>query len=59
MELYRRHAERELANDPHWLDPLRGKDLSCFCLLDQPCHADILLELANQEQQTNDSPEHP
>lgn len=26
---------------------LRGKDLACWCPLDQPCHADILLELAN------------
>lgn len=28
---------------------LRGKNLACFCPLDQPCHADVLLELANQE----------
>lgn len=27
--------------------PLRGKNLACFCSLDQPCHADVLLELAN------------
>jgi hypothetical protein len=26
--------------------PLRGKDLACWCPLDQPCHADVLLELA-------------
>ena len=26
---------------------LRGKNLACFCPLDQPCHADVLLELAN------------
>lgn len=26
---------------------LAGKDLACWCALDQPCHADILLELAN------------
>ena len=26
---------------------LRGKDLACWCSLDQPCHADILLEIAN------------
>lgn len=29
------------------LSPLRGKNLMCFCPLDQPCHADVLLELAN------------
>lgn len=28
-------------------DELRGKNLACFCPLDQPCHADVLLELAN------------
>ncbi|MBW3096855.1 DUF4326 domain-containing protein [Pseudohoeflea coraliihabitans] len=28
---------------------LRGKDLACWCPLDQPCHADVLLELANRE----------
>ena len=27
---------------------LRGKNLACFCALDQPCHADVLLELANK-----------
>jgi hypothetical protein len=26
---------------------LRGKELVCWCPLDQPCHADVLLELAN------------
>lgn len=26
---------------------LRGRDLACWCPLDQPCHADVLLEIAN------------
>ena len=26
---------------------LAGKDLACWCPLDQPCHADVLLEIAN------------
>lgn len=26
---------------------LHGKSLACWCPLDQPCHADVLLELAN------------
>ena len=30
-------------------DQLRGKNLACWCPLDQPCHADVLLELANKE----------
>lgn len=29
------------------LPELRGKNLACFCALDQPCHADVLLEFAN------------
>jgi len=31
------------------LHDLRGKNLACWCPLDQPCHADVLLELANAE----------
>ena len=27
---------------------LRGKDLACWCSLDEPCHADVLLEIANR-----------
>lgn len=26
---------------------LAGKNLACWCPLDQPCHADVLLEMAN------------
>jgi hypothetical protein len=29
------------------LGALKGKDLACWCQLDQPCHADVLLEIAN------------
>jgi hypothetical protein len=29
---------------------LRGKNLACWCPLDRPCHADVLLELANVRQ---------
>ena len=29
------------------VEELRGKDLACWCLPDQPCHADVLLEVAN------------
>jgi len=27
---------------------LRGKVLMCWCKLDEPCHADVWLEIANQ-----------
>lgn len=29
---------------------LCGKDLSCWCAIDQPCHADILLKFVNDKQ---------
>lgn len=31
------------------LETLRGKDLVCRCHISQPCHADVLLELANRD----------
>ena len=27
---------------------LQGRDLACYCPLDAPCHADVLLEVANR-----------
>jgi hypothetical protein len=55
VQLYREMWEHWLAADTlgggrsPWtvFDPLRGHDLACWCPLDQPCHADVLLELAN------------
>ena len=31
----------------HARTALRGKDLACWCPLNAPCHADVLLEIAN------------
>ncbi len=31
------------------IEDLRGKDPACWCPLDEPCHVDVLIELANQE----------
>lgn len=31
---------------------LGGKDLACWCALDQPCHADVLIEIANSDADT-------
>lgn len=52
--LYRDELVDSLADpDPHYdslrsgLAGLRGHDLACWCSLDAPCHADVLLELAN------------
>lgn len=46
VELYRAMLDEQLAYRPDYLASLRGKDLVCWCPLDQPCHADVLLELA-------------
>jgi hypothetical protein len=35
------------ALEPRTIELLRGMDLCCWCPLSQPCHADVLLELAN------------
>lgn len=29
------------------IEELRGKNLACFCKIGEPCHADVLLEIAN------------
>lgn len=34
---------------------LRGKNLACWCKLDSPCHADVLLEIANRSPSTEGS----
>ena len=38
-----------LVHHKHYLGDLRGRDLACWCPLDKPCHADVLLELANAD----------
>jgi hypothetical protein len=32
-----------------WHEPLRGKNLACYCELGTPCHADVLLRLVREE----------
>jgi len=53
-------AFREMLGDPaaraaaHYPEPdeiraaLAGRNLACWCPLDQPCHADALLDVANR-----------
>ncbi len=31
------------------LHELQGKDLACWCKEGEPCHADVLLEIANED----------
>lgn len=28
---------------------IKGRNLACWCPLDKPCHADVLLEIANSD----------
>jgi hypothetical protein len=47
LELFEYHVQNNLADNPRWLEPLRGFNLACFCKEGAPCHASILLRLAN------------
>lgn len=44
IDIFRTYAIARNRMKPHWLEPLRGKDLVCYC---KPlsCHGDVLLEL--------------
>jgi len=45
IELFRADLESTGYAD---VGELSGKNLACWCALDQPCHADVLLEIANR-----------
>ena len=50
VRLFEGMMETELARSAKMraaIEELRGKDLGCFCPLDAPCHANVLLRLAN------------
>jgi hypothetical protein len=46
-------ADRALQRDARAV--LRGKHLACWCPAGEPCHADVLLELANTASSTANS----
>lgn len=52
VHLFREHWERAIATHPrvrdNLVEQLRGKNLACWCKPGEPCHADVLLELANR-----------
>jgi hypothetical protein len=47
---YREWLKKKLEEDPTFLDPLKGKDLACWCPLNKPCHADVILEFLKESQ---------
>ena len=63
VDSYRRWMEtgESYTHDDAPPDPaeLRGKNLACFCSLDKPCHADVLLDLANAEDTRAETPKIP
>jgi hypothetical protein len=44
IERFRRYARIRLSEEPTWLEPLRGKDLVCWCA-PLPCHGDVIVEM--------------
>jgi len=48
VDFYYAYVKERLKAEPDFLDELKGKNLCCRCALDKPCHADVLLELANE-----------
>lgn len=48
--VFRVSARETLHYWPDWLEPLRGYDLACYCEPDEPCHADVLLDLIAETQ---------
>jgi hypothetical protein len=49
LGLFRQYAKERAEVQPSYLSDLRGRDLACFCKDGEPCHGDVLLELANEE----------
>jgi Domain of unknown function (DUF4326) len=47
--LYYEYVIQRRALGHDFLQELRGHNLACWCPLDQPCHADVLLEWSNGE----------
>ena len=51
IERYEQWLEGELKDRPNMLDPLKGKDLACWCPLKDKhgnpvsCHADVILKM--------------
>src|SRR6476646_7001883 len=48
IQRFERFIRSRLDSQPDYLEPLRGKDLMCWCRLEEECHADVLLRLSNK-----------
>lgn len=48
VKRYREWLNSSQARSMNLVPILRGRDLACWCPVDEPCHADVLLALANK-----------
>ena len=44
IAMFEAEARERLTIEPDWLEPLRGKDLACWCA-PLPCHGDVIVRL--------------
>lgn len=47
VAMYREYLKRYPLNERQ-VNELKGKNLACWCKIGEPCHADVLLEIANK-----------
>jgi hypothetical protein len=47
IRMFKDVLDKALQVNPHYLDELKGKDLACWCRLDEACHADVILRKLN------------
>jgi hypothetical protein len=52
VELYKEYLQDNVGIRTRAQVELKGKNLVCWCKPGQPCHADILLKVANAERST-------
>jgi hypothetical protein len=49
LSFYREWLKFQISDNPDFLKPLEGKDLACWCPPADKCHADIILEVLQDE----------
>lgn len=52
IQKFRIYAIKRLKEEPNWLEPLRGKDLVCYCA-PLACHGDVIVELIERKESDN------
>lgn len=47
LRMFEEYARNQMPKG--YIDKLRGKNLACWCSLEKPCHADVLLEIIKRK----------